>query len=351
MCATRGCDVHCRHMRRSFFGSLAVCATLTLGATTAAAQRTPEPQAHEVRLDVDISVEKEANGAFIEGQYTFTPAKINRVDEVVAILRRFVRHPSSFWLRIVRFGYTREPVTGAAAGGVVQLGPAYVAGDVGIEYNVVDYDPTEYAYWAVPFTLEAGFRPMDTLSVGAFYSGRTIVGTSLDSFQVNQATRGGLDQRIGARVSIATPNDRVYAIVSGWAHLADWTFTGSCTGSSSPATCSAVTHEGDVTIRGFGASGRVMFQLTSSFTFALRLEFTRDSWVNERLGDDAANRVGVEVDRDVNGVRGGAEIAYWHKGRYGFRFGLGGGYQGAPPTVNNRETGIIQIGLGVITRF
>jgi hypothetical protein len=36
-------------------------------------------------------------------------------------------------------------------------------------------------------------------------------------------------------------------------------------------------------------------------------------------------------------------------GRYAF--GVGGGFEGKPPTVNARETGIEQLDLGVITRF
>lgn len=316
-------------------------------ATPAAAQRTPEPQAHEVRLDVDISVEREANGANIEGTYTFTPSKINRVDEVVPILRRFVRHPSAIWVRLLRNGYSREPVTGASAGGILQLGPLYVSGGAGIEQDVVDYDPLEEAYWAVPFFGELGFRPMEGLSIGAFYAGRAVIGNSLDDVLLVQAKRSGLESRIGGRVAFATPNDRIYATLSGWGRIVDWDFTGECVSVS--VSCASAAHEGEMTIRGFGAEGRVWFQLTSSFTLGLRVEIANDRWVNDRLDFDDV--IGVETERTVFGIRGGAEVVYWHKGRYGFRFGLGGGFEGAPPVANNRETGIVQVGLGVITRF
>jgi hypothetical protein len=319
--------------------TLCFSAALASGALPALAQsREPEPQAHEVSLSLDISVESEANAALVEAQYTYTPSKINRVDEVVPILRRFVRHPSAVWLRILRFGYTREPVTGGSVGGVLHLGPAYVGGDVGVQHDVVDYDRFEHAYWAAPFSLEAGLRPMEGLSVGAFYSARPVISTVLDDrLGFNQAERDGNDQRIGGRLAYSTPTDRVYATLSGWGHIADWTFSGF--------------HPGDVTIRGIGAAARVAFQITSGFSISLRGEIARDHWDNQREDDDSDDFVGVDVDREVVGVRGGVDVDYWHRGRYAFRFGLGGGFEGAPPTVNNRETGVIQIGLGVITRF
>jgi hypothetical protein len=323
-------------MRRPSLCLLA--AGVALAATPAAAQRQPEPQAHEVRLDVDISVEREANGAYVEGQYTWTPAKLNRVDEVVPILRRYVRHPSAVWVRILRHGYSREPVTGASAGGILQLGPAYVTATGGIEYNVVEYDPGEHAYWALPVQAEAGFRPAEGMSVGAFYTMRPVLKAVRDDFIPGaQAERDGNDQRIGGRIAYATPGDTLFASLAGWGRFADWTFE--------------EFHPGDVSIRGLGADARVGFQLTSSFTFGLRFSIARDQWDNDREGDDEPAFVGERTERDVVGLRGGAEVVYWHKGRFGFRFGLGGGYEGAPPTRNNRETGVVQIGLGVITRF
>lgn len=338
MCAPAFADVHCVRMRRLRLATVTACAVLAATAAPAAAQREAEPQAHEVRLDVDISVEREANGALVEGTYIFTPSKLNRVDEVVPILRRFVRHPSALWVRIIRHGYSREPVTGAAAGGILQLGPTYVSATGGIEYNVVDYDPGEHAYWALPLQVEAGVRPMEGLSVGAFYSNRLVLSAVRDErIPGLQAERDGNDQKIGGRVAFATPNDRLYLTLSGWGRIADWTFV--------------EFHPGDVSIRGFGAEARLTLQLTSSFSFGFRGAVSRDHWVNDRLDDDLPGFVGVETDRQVLGLRGGVEVIYWHKGRHGFRFGLGGGYDGAPPTRNNRETGVLQIGLGVITRF
>lgn len=302
-----------------------------------AAAREAEPQPHEVRIDLDIGVERLANSASFDAQYTFTPSAINRTDDVVPILRRFVRHPSAIWVRARRLGYTRESVTGGDVGGTLQLGPVYASGEVGFEHDLVDYDPGEHAYWALPVTLEGGFRPINLLSLGGYYSSRFVVGNSLDDVLVVQAERSGQDQKIGGHVAFATPNDRVYLNFWAWGRITDWSFEGF--------------HVGDVTIRGLGAAIRVAFQLTSAFTIVVRGDLHRDHWVDKRMGDDDENYVGPDLDRKVLGGSGGVEVFYWHRGRYGFRFGLGGGYEGAPPTFDNRETGILQLNLGLITRF
>jgi hypothetical protein len=77
----------------------------------------------------------------------------------------------------------------------------------------------------------------------------------------------------------------------------------------------------------------------------------RERWVNDRIGDDLAGFVGMDLDRDVLLAHGDAEVIYWHKGRHGLRFGMGGGFEGAPPIVNGRDTGVFRIGIGIITRF
>src|SRR5688572_12106414 len=138
----------------------ALVAAALLLLTVPAAAREAEPQLHEVRIDLDIGVERAANSAYFDAQYTFTPGSINRTDDVVAILRRFVRHPSSLWARIIRHGYTRESVTGGRLGGILNLGPAYASAEAGLEHDLVDFDPLEHAYWAVPLTVEAGLRPV-----------------------------------------------------------------------------------------------------------------------------------------------------------------------------------------------
>src|SRR6188474_2578662 len=112
-----------------------VAAALLLALSTPAAARVADPQAHEVKLDLDISVESLANAALIDARYIFTPARIDRNDEVVPTLRRFVRHPSNVYVRALRDGYTREPRTGIFGGGRLDLGSFDVGGEVGAEYD------------------------------------------------------------------------------------------------------------------------------------------------------------------------------------------------------------------------
>jgi hypothetical protein len=313
-------------------------AAMVLSSFPAAAAREADPQAHEVRIDLDIAIERQANAALFDAQYTFTPETLNRTDEVVPTLRRFVRRASAIWARVIRLGYTRESVTGGALGGILHLGPVHASAELGIEHDLVDYDPGEHAYWALPVTAELGFRPINLLSVGGFYTGRYIVGAIRnDKIPGLQAERSGTDHQIGVRLAYATPTDRLWIHLSAWRRMADWSFD--------------EFHPGDVTIRGLGAAARVAFQLSPTFTLALRGEVHRDHWVNDRLGDDSPIFVGAELDRQVAGGSGGVEIVFWHRGRYGFRFGIGGGYEGAPPTVDNRETAILQIQLGMVTRF
>jgi hypothetical protein len=322
-------------MRRLRARALALCCL----APSVAAAIEPEPQQHEVRLDIDLQSERGASGAFVDAQYTWTPGALNRVDEVVPILRRFIRHKTALWVGIGRNGNTREQVTGARAGGIVQVldGRLYTSGEVGIEYDVLSYDRNEHAYWAAPVMVEVGARPLHLLSIGGFYAARPVVAASPSESVQTQAERSGREHRFGATLTGATPSDRIFATLSGWLVRSDWEFTGF--------------HPGDLTVRGVGASLRIAFQLSSSFTLQLRGQLRRENWVNARAGDEMVNFVGVDLDRDVLFAHGDAEVIYWHRGRHGFRFGLGGGYDGRPPLVNSRETALFRIGLGLITRF
>ncbi len=312
---------------------------LVLFLPTTAVAREAEPQQHEVRVDVEMQIETQANGAFVTGQYTWTPRALNRVDEVVPILRRFVRHPSELWIRIGRNGNTREQITGARAGGVLQLvdGRLYAGGEIGIEYDTPTYDPNERGYFGMPFDLEVGGRPHQLFSIGGFFGGRAIIGNTTFANRDTQAERSGIERRFGVRMSAATPNDRIYGSLALFYGAHDWTFEGF--------------HPGDLTAKGPGALLRVAFQLTTNFSLQLRGQTRLESWDNERASDGLPSFVGEELERTVLYAYGNADIIYWYRGRYAFRFGVGGGFEGAPPVINNRETGVFQIGLGLITRF
>ena len=314
--------------------------SLSLLTPAVAGAREEEPQLHEVVVDVDLKVESRANGALINASYTFTPGAINRTDEVVPILRRFVRHPSSLFIGVARTGSTIEEISSARAGGTLQLagGRIYASADGGIDYYVTSNDPNEHGYWAVPINVEVGFRPLNLLSVGGFYGRRTIVDTSRFADRtLPESLRDGQEQRFGLTAAMATPNDRIYATVSGWLSRNDWSFE--------------EFHPGDIKVRGFGASFRASYQLSFGTSIVLRGLVRKENWVNTREGDENPAFVGAHLDRDVVFAYGGADLIYWYKGRFAFRFGFGGGYEGAPPTFASRETGIFQLGLGLVSRF
>jgi hypothetical protein len=302
--------------------------------------RQPQPQRHEVRVDVDISTYQGGNSALVDAQYTFTPESLDRGDEVVPYLRRFVRHPSAVWARILRFGTTDEQVTGARLGGILQLasGRVYASGEAGIEVDSIDNDPAEPGYWAAAYTVEAGARPVELLSIGAFYSGRPVLSAKTTSNLVSQTSRDGNEHRIGGTLTASTANDRLYLTLSGWDTIADYTFTG--------------IYPGPITVRGGGVSARIAYQATSTLSFQIRGLWRHEHWVDTRTGDDGSTRVGVNTDRTINYALGNLEVIYWFRGRVGFRAGVGGGYSQSPPYVNlRRETAIAQLGLGLVSRF
>jgi hypothetical protein len=313
-------------------------ALLLLTLSLPAAARTPDPQAHEVKLDLDISIESLANAALFDGRYTYTPARLDRNDEVVPTLRRFVRHPSYVYARGYRDGYTREPRTGIAAGGRYDLGRLDVGGEIGAEYDEIGHDPNEHGFFLVPFSVEAGGRPTELLRVGAFYDGRPVVATRRNSRQMVQSERSGWDHRFGGRLTFATPNDRLLLDLSGYGRIADWSYTPEF-------------HPGDVTVRAFGGGLRLSYQASATLSLGLHGEADRGTWENRRLGDDDPTYVGSDLEREVWNVLGGIDAVFWFRGRYAFRFGLGGGFKGAPPVYNSRDTAVGQLNFGLITRF
>ena len=136
-----------------------------------------ELQYHEVSADADVSIESGTNTSTAALQYTLTPEGIDRQDEVIPSLRRFVRHPSSAFVRIFRKGSVSiESRTGVALGGVLHLfdGAFYAGGDIGLQRNDVLFDDFmggEGHYDILPFHLELGGRPVPLLSLGAYYFG------------------------------------------------------------------------------------------------------------------------------------------------------------------------------------
>jgi hypothetical protein len=318
---------------------------LVLVPALARAQREADPQQHEVDVSVDISVETAANAALFDLQYTFTPAGIDRRDVVPAIVRRFERHPSSLWAHIVHDGGSREAITSARLGGI--LNPVdflYLEGEAGVERNLTLFDAPgqggrEYGYFAARLRAGVGVRPSDLWSIGAFYEARPVIGTDTDDNfpEGAQSQRSGGEHTFGGTTTFATPGERLFATISAYGHIADWSFINF--------------FPGDLTVRGFGGDVRLGYLITFWTTLQLRTAVTHEHWVDKRINDDTLGIVGADLDRQVTTVHADLDLIYFHQSRYGFRFSLGGGFVGAPPLYNTRDRGVFTLGVGTIIRF
>ncbi len=313
-------------------------------AAPARAQREPEPQRHEVDIGIDVNVESGGSAALLDAQYTFTPAGIDRRDVVPAVVRRFERHPSSFWARAVHNGGTREAVTGARLGGILNLLDLYLEVEAGLERDLTLFDAPsehgrEYGYFAARVHAGAGLRPSDLVSVGAFYDGRPVIGTDTDdNTPIDlQSERSGGEHTFGVTTTFATPGERLYATVDGYGYRADWSFSR--------------VDAGATTVRGLGGGLRLAYLVTFWSTLQLRAQVRRDHWVDARTGDSDPSIVGASLDRQVITVLGALDYIYFHQSRYGFRISLGGGFEGAPPLYATRDRGVFSLGLGTMLRF
>lgn len=323
---------------------LALAATLA-PALAGAAEREPEPEQHEVDIGVDILVESLANSALLDLQYTFTPAGIDRHDVVPAIVRRFERHPTSFWARIVHFGGSREAITSARLGGILNpIDLLYIETEIGVERDLTRFDAPidggrEYGYFAARFHAGVGVRPSDLWSIGAYYDGRPVIGTDTDdSISLSsQSERSGTEHTFGATTTFATPGERLFATINAYLYFADWNFIR--------------WFPGDLTVRGFGGDVRLAYQLSFWTTLQLRGSVSRNHWVDMRSGDDNTSVIVGDLDRQVYNALGAIDFIYFYQSRYAFKVTFGGGYLGAPPEYNTKSTAVFNLGLGTTLRF
>src|SRR5262249_10715705 len=294
----------------------------------------PDPQQHEIDVNLDINVEQGGNAALFDAKYTFTPSGIDRRDVLPAIVRRFERHPSALWIRAVPAGSTRETVTGLRLGGIYQPldGALYLEGEGALERDLLGFDNPvkiqggEYGYFAARLRAGVGFRPTELWSVGAFYEDRPVIGTDTEDNLPKslQSERDGSEQTFGGVTTFVTPGERLMGRLEGFGYIADWTFKGF--------------FPGDTTVHGFGADMRLSYQFTFWTSLQLHGSVTRNHWVDERAGDAAQSIVVGPLDRQVTSAYGDIDIIYFHQGRYAFRFGLGGGYRGATPHHHTRHS-------------
>jgi len=303
-----------------------------------AAARDPVPQIHEVEANADISVLRETNSSFGVLVYRFTPEGLNKVDEVPAELRRFVRHPSFLSAQVSRLGATLEAHTAVQLGGQLNLPRGYVtvAAEGGVELSDVRYDLNDPGYLAAPFRVEVSGRPLPRLAIGARYLGRIILQPIGDPTQRPPSNRDGYEQDFGGVLAFASDNDVFLGELFAGLRRNDWSFD--------------TWNAGDVTVRGLIASLRLFFLVTPRFTIRLSGDFAREDWDNQR--DLDSGRLLFEPERRV--LRGGGDlgITYWYQGRLGFRFSIGGGFQGSPPYYpGTPESPYGRFGFGQANRF
>jgi hypothetical protein len=294
-------------------------------------------QPHEIRLDFDIGVANQANVSFFDARYLWTPSPLESEDLAVPAVRRFVRHPTEIYFNARREGSTLDTRTGAFAGATVHVldGLLYLRGEGGLEIDDVRYDGTEGGYYAAPYHLELGGRPIPLLSVGAYFRGRPIIDYYRSDAPVTSNRDGG-ETEYGGVLAFATPDDRLLGSVSFGRHRADWSFT-----SFSP---------GEMDVEGYRGTASFTWQANPNFSWIFRAAAGRETWDNRRTGIGALG-INPPFARLVWNAQADVGILYWHEQRYGFRFSLGGAYDGEKPILNGEQRGYFRFGFGVVLRF
>jgi hypothetical protein len=321
---------------------LAVLVAVVGGAAPARGQRREEPQPHEWAADIDITVSELSNSALVAIQYTWTPESLNRFDEVVPALRRFVRHPSSLFARVRHDGNTIDTRSAVEAGGALHLidGRIFVQAQGGVERDEVRYN-FEDVYWAAPFTLEIGGRPHPLLALGLYYRGRPVLDASAGDEFLSASYRDGVEHELGGTVTGATPGDQLLASLSAGYYLADWEYTG--------------TNPGPLDVKGWHAQARLSVQSSSTMSWTLSVKGRREAWDNGRLGEDISTLVGPDLERRVWAFEGDAGLLYWFKGKLGFHVTVGGGFETEPPIYYDNfrvgTRGMGRLGFGFVSRY
>ena len=324
---------------------IAVVVLMGLAGSAVAERDRSEKQTHEWTADIDITLSQLSSSALIDIGYTWTPETLERYDEVVPALRRFVRRPSSLTAHIRHDGsplVTRSTLEG---GGTLQLldGRAYLAGTGGIERALVNYSYDEDIYWSAPLGAEVGGRPLELLSLGVFYKLQPIfAATATDQIMV-PAYRSGHEQWFGGTVTGSTPGDQLLATVRAAAYRADWDFEGF--------------HPGPMDVRGLHAETHLSWQMSSTSSLTVDGRARRERWDNRRRDEEQATFVGPDVERRVLALQADLGFLYWFRGYLGFHVFIGGGFETEPPLYYRDEgydvgtLGYGRFGFGFVSRY
>jgi hypothetical protein len=331
--------LHCRN-------ALAATVALATLAPHLAAAKDITPQNNEVATDITASFANTGdNDSDVSIVYTWYPEALDKNDEVVPLLRRYVRQPTEIGGKATINNDITDTIYGLHAFGQGWLGGlGYGRGEAGLEYDAVINDPDdiEHAFLAANLRAEAGVRLFGLLQLGGFYRYRPVLITfpnPLGSLAITQE-RSGNTQEFGGSLAFATPEDRLYLQgMLGYRNI-DWDFTGQ--------------YAGPITGKALIGQAKVSLQLSPRFSLYLSGEFSNTDWDNERLGQtgpppSVTGRPpkGTRID-----VRGDAGFTYWFEGKWGFRIALGGGYYDKGPVrYQNYSSGLLRLGVGFTTRY
>ena len=319
----------------------AALATALLAVPLAASGKEPQPQNNEVSFDVDATFARaRQNSSDLRLGYTWYPGALDKNDEVVPALRRFVRQPTEIGVRLQRGGDAYDAITGFYGSALAWLPGDLVYGQVelGVEYDSVENElqRIENAFVAGVARAEAGVRVIPALELGGFYRYRPVLLTFPEQTLVGVTVeRSGQSQEFGGRFGVGTPDDRLLLEGTFAYRMHDWTFEGQ--------------YPGDITGRALVGALRASVQLTSATSIVLRGEVESTDWVNHRAGQDDVTGRGTEGN--VLGVRVDVGYLYWFEGRWGFRVMLGGGYIEQGPLFQSFESGLFRLGVGLTTRY
>jgi hypothetical protein len=331
-----------KHLLRSVLGA----AVLVTAAAGPAAARDVEPQNNEIAVDVDASFAKAGdNDSDVSATYTWFPGALDKNDEVVPVLRRFVRQPLEIGGSLTRMNDVTDTTTGLSGFAQAWLGGiGYGRADLGLDYDSVINDPTgeEHAFLAGNARLEVGARVLSLVQLGGFYRYRPVLTTfpSPNGIIGIVQERSGQTQEFGVSLSFATPEDRLYFQALAGLRDVDWTFSGH--------------YAGDVTGRAVFGQARLSLQLSPQISLFARGEFHTTDWDNERqgqtgTGDMSTNRPAQMTRHDI---RADVGFIYWFEGKWGFRISMGGGYYDKGPLYfQDTESGLARIGVGFTTRY
>ena len=334
--------MNAKHFLRSALGATVI---LTAVAGPAAAKDV-EPQNNEIAVEVDASFAKAGdNDSDVTATYTWFPGALDKNDEVVPLLRRFVRQPLEIGGRLTRTNDVTDTISGLDGFAQAWLGGiGYGRVDLGLEYDSVINDPIgeEHAFLGGNARLEAGARVLSLLQLGGFYRYRPVLTTfpSPNGIIMIVQERAGQTQEFGVTLSFATPEDRLYVQALAGLRDVDWSFTGR--------------YPGDITGRAVFGQAKVSLQLSPQISLYARGELTTTDWDNERqgqtgVGDMSTGRPAKMTRLDVRADLG---FTYWFEGKWGFRISLGGGYYNKGPLFyQDTESGLARIGVGFTTRY